>query len=88
MTCNEKNEKYIVEKQAKLLGEWVKKMHEKDKRIKELEEDVVFLKKVIALCMRQNEKPCVVYRDIGYIPDFILEENIGDETIIRMVKRK
>ena len=43
---------------------------------------------MIKLCMRQNEKPCVVYRDIGYIPDFILEENIGDETIIRMAKRK
>jgi hypothetical protein len=55
MTYNEKTEKSIVEKQAKLLGEWVKKMQEKDKRIKELEEDVVFLKKVIALCMNQSK---------------------------------
>ena len=37
MTYNEKTEKSIVEKQAKLLGEWVKKMQEKDKRIKLLE---------------------------------------------------
>lgn len=85
MTCNEKNEKYIVEKQAKLLGEWVKKLQEKDKRIKELEEDVVFLKKVIALCMNQS-KNTVVYRDIGTVPEFRLEENIGGETIIKMIR--
>lgn len=84
MTYNEKSEKYIVEKQAKLLGEWVKKLQEKDKRIKELEEDVVFLKKVIALCMKQS-KNTVVYRDIGKVPEFRLEENIGGETIIKMI---
>ena len=85
MTYNEKTEKSIVEKQAKLLGEWVKKMQEKDKRIKELEEDVVFLKKVIALCMNQS-KNTVVYREIGTVTEFRLEENIGGETIIKMIR--
>lgn len=85
MTCNENKEKSLVEAQAKLLGEWVKKMQEKDKRIKELEEDVVFLKKVIALCMKQS-KNTVVYRDIEKVPQFRLEENIGGETIIKLIR--
>ena len=81
---NKKHNISLVEKQAKLLGQWGKQMQEKDKRIKELEEDVVFLKKVIAICMYQNKNP-VVYRELGRTPKFRLEENIGGETIIKLV---
>ena len=85
MTDKTKKETAMVIAQAELLGEWGKKLQEKDKRIKELEEDVVFLKKVIALCMNQS-KNTVVYREIGTVPEFQLEENIGGETIIKMIR--
>jgi hypothetical protein len=85
MTDKTKKETAMVIAQAELLGEWGKKLQEKDKRIKELEEDVVFLKKVIALCMTQS-KNTVVYREIGTVPEFQLEENIGGETIIKMIR--
>lgn len=75
-----------VQMQAKLLKEWQKTLREKEQTISALRADVTFLKQVLAQSMEQNGRSVLIRENSSYsVPRFALEENIGGDTIIRLL---
>ena len=77
---------HTVQMQAKLLNEWQKMLREREQTIAALRADIAFLKQVLAQSLEQNGRSVVVRENERNItPQFLLEENIGGETILRLV---
>ena len=75
-----------VQMQAKLLKEWQKALREKEQTISALRADVAFLKQVLAQSMEQNGRSVLIRENSSHsVPRFALEENIGGDTIIRLL---
>lgn len=75
-----------VQMQAKLLKEWQKTLREKEQTISALRADVTFLKQVLAQSMEQNGRSVLIRENSSHsVPRFTLEENIGGDTIIRLL---
>ena len=75
-----------IQMQAKLLKEWQKALREKEQTISALRADVAFLKQVLAQSMEQNGRSVLIRENSSHsAPQFALEENIGGETILRLL---
>ena len=75
-----------IQMQAKLLKEWQKALREKEQTISALRADVAFLKQVLAQSMEQNGRSVLIRENSSQsAPQFALEENIGGETILRLL---
>lgn len=71
--------------QSRLLLEMQKKNREQAQQINELESDIEFLKKALAIALKDHGRNAIRMTDEYTSPEFKLEENISGEIIVRLI---